>query len=74
MNIPYNFSESLEKAFRAKNDADPGSGIFLALDPGSGMEKFGSGMNIPYPQHWFGEIKYFDYPLIQVFYFSDHLL
>ncbi len=31
-------------------DADPGSGIFLALDPGSGMGKksrSGSGMNIP---------------------------
>jgi hypothetical protein len=23
-------------------DADPGSGIFLTLDPGSGMDKFGS--------------------------------
>jgi len=34
-------------------DADPGSGIFLTLDPGSGMEKkFGSGINIPDPQHW----------------------
>jgi hypothetical protein len=32
---------------------DPGSGAFLALDPGSGMEKFGSGIriNIPDPQH-----------------------
>ncbi len=28
-------------------DADPGSGIFLTLDPGSGMEQFGSGINIP---------------------------
>jgi hypothetical protein len=26
-------------------DPDPGSGIFL-------MEKFGSGINIPDPQHW----------------------
>jgi hypothetical protein len=34
-------------------DADPGSGIFLTLDPGSGMEKFGTGINIPDPQHWF---------------------
>ncbi len=24
---------------------------FLPLDPGSGMEKFGSGINIPDPQH-----------------------
>jgi hypothetical protein len=29
-------------------DADPRSGIFLTLDPGSGMEKFASGMNIRY--------------------------
>ncbi len=28
---------------------DPES--FLTLDPGSGMEKFGSGINIPDPQH-----------------------
>ncbi len=71
MNILYHFSESLEKALRAKKlkfyDVDPGSGIFLALDPGSGMEKFGSGINIPYPQHWFGDINYFDLPLIQFF-------
>jgi hypothetical protein len=34
-------------------DADPdlGSGIFLTLDLGSGMEKFGSGINILDPQH-----------------------
>jgi hypothetical protein len=25
-------------------DPDPGSRIFLSLDPGSGMEKFGSGI------------------------------
>jgi hypothetical protein len=30
---------------------DPGSGIFLTLDPGSGMEKFVSGINVPDPQH-----------------------
>jgi nucleoid DNA-binding protein len=29
---------------------DPGSGILLVLDPGSGMEKFGSGINLPDPQ------------------------
>jgi hypothetical protein len=33
-------------------DADPG--IFLTLSQGSGMEKFGSGINIPDPQHWSG--------------------
>jgi hypothetical protein len=32
-------------------DADPGSGIFLSLDPISEMEKFESGINIPDPQH-----------------------
>ncbi len=25
-------------------DADPGSGIFLTVDPGSGMEQFGLGI------------------------------
>jgi hypothetical protein len=47
MNIPNHFSESLETIFWVKilkfSDADPGSGIFLTLDPG----KFGSGINIP---------------------------
>ncbi len=58
MNIPDNFSDSLETIFWAKNikffDAypNPGSGIFFTLDLGSGMEKFGSGINIPDPQHW----------------------
>jgi hypothetical protein len=32
-------------------DPDPGPGIFLTLDPGSGMEKFGSAINIPNQQH-----------------------
>jgi hypothetical protein len=45
-------SESLQTFFWVKKilkffDADPGSGIFLPLDPGSGMEQFGSGINIP---------------------------
>ncbi len=50
MNIPNHISESLETIFWVKNikkfyvDTDPGSGIFLTLDPGSGMEKLGSGM------------------------------
>jgi hypothetical protein len=34
-------------------DADPAFGIFLILDLGSRMEKFGSRINIPDPQHWF---------------------
>jgi hypothetical protein len=32
--------------------ADPGSVTFLILDPRSGMEKFGFGVNNPDPQHW----------------------
>jgi hypothetical protein len=28
-------------------DPDPGSEIFFTLDPVAGMEKFGSGINIP---------------------------
>jgi hypothetical protein len=46
INIPdnFSFSASLETGFRAKIlkfcDADPGSGIFLTLDPG--FKKFGS--------------------------------
>jgi hypothetical protein len=32
--------------------ADPASGSFLTLDPGPGMKKFGSGVNIPAPQRW----------------------
>jgi hypothetical protein len=40
MNIPDHFSEGLETGFRVKilkffeADPDPGSGIFLTLDPG----------------------------------------
>jgi hypothetical protein len=50
MSILDHFYEIL-KFFDA--DPDPGSGIFLNLDPGSGMEKFWSGINILDPQHWF---------------------
>jgi hypothetical protein len=43
INIPDHISESLETIFWVKKlkffDADPGSEIFLTLDPGSGMEK-----------------------------------
>jgi hypothetical protein len=58
MNIPDHIFESLKQFFGLKilkffdADPDPGSGIFLILDPGPGMEKFGSGINIPDPQHW----------------------
>jgi hypothetical protein len=45
INISDHVSESLETIFWVKilkifdADPDPGSGIFLTLDPGSGMEK-----------------------------------
>jgi hypothetical protein len=51
MNNPDHISESLKPFFCVKIrqffDADPGWKKF-----GSGMEKFGSGINIPDPQHW----------------------
>jgi hypothetical protein len=44
MNIPDHISVSLETIFEVKIrkffDADADPGIFLTLDPGSGMEKF----------------------------------
>ncbi len=57
MNIQDNFSESYEivfgfyilKLFYA--DPDPGSGIFLTLDPGWKNWDPESGINIPDPQH-----------------------
>jgi hypothetical protein len=55
MNIPDQFSESLETVFRAKllkvfdADSDPASVILLTLDPGSRMEKFGSGIRDKHP-------------------------
>jgi hypothetical protein len=51
MNIP-DISEILETFFGLKKikffdvDQDRGSGIFFTLDPGSWMEKFGSGIRI----------------------------
>ncbi len=45
--IPDHISESLETIFWVEN-TDLGSGIFLSMDPG---RKFGSGINIPDPQH-----------------------
>jgi hypothetical protein len=46
MNNPDNISESQETIFRVKIVK------FFDADPGSGMEKFGSRINIPDPQHW----------------------
>jgi hypothetical protein len=49
MNIPDHISDSLETIFGLQipkffhADPDPGSGIFLTLDPGFGMGKYGSG-------------------------------
>jgi hypothetical protein len=40
-------------------DPDPGSGVFLTLDPRSGMNKLLSGINIPDPQHFLSRFKYF---------------
>ncbi len=55
MNIPDHISVSLETFFWDKNSlilwCGYGTGIRNLLDPGSGMEKFGSGINIPDPQH-----------------------
>jgi hypothetical protein len=46
------FSESLETIIWGKKffdaDSDPGSGTFFTLDPGSWMEKFGSGIRYKY--------------------------
>ena len=52
MNIPEYISESLETLFGVKI-LWSGSGIrnLLDLDPGSGIKKFWSGINIPDPQH-----------------------
>jgi hypothetical protein len=49
INIPDHFSQSLETFLTAKNTyiICCGSGIWNRFDPGSGMEKFGSGINIP---------------------------
>jgi hypothetical protein len=58
MNIPDRISESLETFFLGALkilkflDTDSGSGVFLTLYPGSRMDKFRSGINIPDPQHW----------------------
>ncbi len=62
MNNPDHISKRLERIFRVKIlkffDADPGGKKF-GFEMGKipigdlGMEKIGSGINIPDPQHWF---------------------
>jgi hypothetical protein len=54
MNIPYNFSESLETVFWVKKYLNCLTRIRDPefFDPGSGMAKFGARINIPVPQHW----------------------
>jgi hypothetical protein len=53
INILDHNSESLETIFCVKNTLILccGSGTFLTLNPESGMEKSGSGINIPDLQH-----------------------
>jgi hypothetical protein len=57
MNNPDHISESLETMFWVKilkffdADADPGSGFFWPRIRDPGLKKFGSGINIPNPQH-----------------------
>ncbi len=61
----WSVSYVLRKFFDA--DSDQGSGIFLTLDPRSGMEKFGSGIKHPgSSQHWFTPIF-----LIRIFFRSS---
>jgi hypothetical protein len=59
INIPDHISESFETIFWVKKilkffdaDPNPGSGIFLTLDPGWKNSHPGSGINIPDPQQW----------------------
>ncbi len=44
MNNPDHFSESIESIFGVK--------ILKFFDADPGLKKFGSGINIPDPQHW----------------------
>ncbi len=46
-------------------DMDPGSGIFLTLDPGSGMEKFGSGIKHPGSVILVGPKLWVTFPLLK---------
>ncbi len=62
MSIPDYISERLETIFWIKIlkffDSNPDPGIFLTLDPGTGMEKIRSGIDIPDPQHWYQQVFY----------------
>jgi hypothetical protein len=50
MEIPYHISESLETIFGVKNIlCDSESGIFLTMNPGTKMEKFGLGIRDKHP-------------------------
>jgi hypothetical protein len=54
---------------------DPGSVIFLTIDPESGLEKFGSGIRHKYPdpQHWlFSSLN--DESMLTLRYFSLRIL
>jgi hypothetical protein len=55
MNKPDHISESLDTIFWVKIlkffDADPGSGMEKICIRDPGWKKFGSGINIPEPQH-----------------------
>jgi hypothetical protein len=57
---PGSYSESLEKIFGLKIlylCSGSRSWIRNLVDPGYGMEKFGSGINIPDPQHCGKELQ-----------------
>jgi hypothetical protein len=72
MNIPKHFSEGFETVFGVKilqffdADPDPGSGMRdlfdPGLDPGSRMEKFGSGIRNKHP----GSVFSFEYNLFLI--------
>jgi hypothetical protein len=55
MNIPDHISENIETIFWVKIlkffDADPGSGIFLTLDPGPWLIKIVSGIWDKHPEY-----------------------
>jgi hypothetical protein len=55
MNIPDHIFESLETIFWVTKILK--SEIFLTLGQQSGMEKFGSGINIPDPQHCYERLS-----------------
>jgi hypothetical protein len=72
MNIPDHIPESLEPIFWVKKlkffdvEPDSESGIFLSLDPGSGMEKFRSGIT-------FRIRNTGNYPIVVIYFIVDIL-